>query len=326
MDILNCDNCNIQFTKRSANVKYERKKGQKTFFCSRECRCLYIKKKQVTLNCYFCEKEFKKDEKAHNRGLRKERNKFYCSQRCANRDRKSSEKTKEKISIKLKEFYKNNDHHSKQKRIDKVCPICLTEFSVSNCYKHRIYCSKACCNSDTEYLYKNKANTGGYRKGSGRSIGGWYKGIYCDSTYELVYLIYCMDHCIDIKRCEMMFEYGNEGKTYNPDFIVNNCIIEIKGYMTEEVKTKAKSVPKKYEYKILTKDKLLKEFDYVKRKYNKTSNKIKELYDDYKPTYEYKCSTCDVVFFTDRMRKTTSVFCSRKCCGKFKNKTKIVKR
>lgn len=27
---------------------------------------------------------------------------------------------------------------------------------------------------------------GGYRKGSGRSKHGYYKGIYCGSTYELL--------------------------------------------------------------------------------------------------------------------------------------------
>jgi hypothetical protein len=41
---------------------------------------------------------------------------------------------------------------------------------------------------------------GGYVKGSGRGKKGWYKGFFCDSSYELAYLIYCLDHQINIKR------------------------------------------------------------------------------------------------------------------------------
>ena len=47
---------------------------------------------------------------------------------------------------------------------------------------------------------KAKLNNGGYRQGSGRGKKGWYKGFFCDSSWELAYVIYCLDHNIDIKR------------------------------------------------------------------------------------------------------------------------------
>lgn len=324
MDILECDNCNNEFIKRSASVKYEKKKGQKTFFCSKECRWLYIKKKVVSLKCSHCEKEFEKDEKDYNKSLRKGKDNFYCSITCANKDRIMSEETKEKIATKLSAYYQIHEQKNKQVKTNLLCPICDNNFEVTECDKNRTYCSKVCSNNDTDFKYKNKPS-GGYRKGSGRSLGGWYKGIYCDSTYELTYLIYCLDHNISIKRCTEKFEYG-EGKTYNPDFIVGDTIIEIKGYVTEEVYTKADSVPDNINYKILTKDLMKKEFEYIKSKYNKTGTSISELYDNYKPKYIYKCNTCEKDFSVYRARKSEKVYCSRSCSGKSKHSTTKLKR
>jgi len=42
---------------------------------------------------------------------------------------------------------------------------------------------------------------GGYRKNAGHSKKGWYKGIWCDSSWELAFLIYHLDHNLSIKRC-----------------------------------------------------------------------------------------------------------------------------
>ena len=130
---------------------------------------------------------------------------------------------------------------------------------------------------------KISLNGGGYRKGSGRGKHGYYKGIYCDSTYELAYLIYCLDHNIDIKRCNETFEYEYEGKIhkYTPDFIVENTIIEIKGQYVDLVDVKAESVDKPY--RILYKEDLQEVFEYVaktyNKKYDKSGNNFYELYD-----------------------------------------------
>lgn len=47
------------------------------------------------------------------------------------------------------------------------------------------------------------------------------------------------------------------------------------------------------------------------------NNKYYVLYDGYKPTYTYICSTCGKEFKRDRLIKTNKKFCSRSCAGKF---------
>ena len=54
---------------------------------------------------------------------------------------------------------------------------------------------------------KNNPKVGGLRKGSGRGKKGHYKGLYCDSTYELIWTIYCLDHSINFKRCSKSYSY-----------------------------------------------------------------------------------------------------------------------
>ena len=46
---------------------------------------------------------------------------------------------------------------------------------------------------------------------TGRGRKGYYKGFYCASTYELAYVIYCLDHNIQIERCKEYFEYEYQG-------------------------------------------------------------------------------------------------------------------
>lgn len=124
---------------------------------------------------------------------------------------------------------------------------------------------------------------GGYVKGSGRGKKGWYNGFWCDSTYELAYLIYCLDHNIDIKRNHDRFQYELNGKMYKyiPDFIVDNTYIEIKGYHTTLVDIKVSCVSKPI--KILEGKDLDYVFQYIKQQYNKEKDKnIHELYNGIK--------------------------------------------
>jgi len=46
----------------------------------------------------------------------------------------------------------------------------------------------------------NRVSVGGLRNGSGRSKSGYYKEIYCGSTYELCWVIYNLDHNISFSR------------------------------------------------------------------------------------------------------------------------------
>lgn len=81
---------------------------------------------------------------------------------------------------------------------------------------------------------------GGYQQGSGRGKKGWYKGYFCDSSWELAFVIYCLDHNMHIERNteKRQYTYNNKTKNYIPDFIVESKLVEIKGYKTDEWKAK----------------------------------------------------------------------------------------
>ena len=41
---------------------------------------------------------------------------------------------------------------------------------------------------------------------------GYYKGIYCSSSYELIFLLYCEKHNIKVERCKITFTYNYKHK------------------------------------------------------------------------------------------------------------------
>jgi len=107
---------------------------------------------------------------------------------------------------------------------------------------------------------------GGYVKGSGRGKKGWYKGFFCDSSWELAYVIYCLDHGINIQRNTEKRTYVYEGKerNYIPDFIVEGELVEIKGYKTEQWLAKLKA---NQDVKVLYEKDLQDVLTYVKLNY-----------------------------------------------------------
>lgn len=127
---------------------------------------------------------------------------------------------------------------------------------------------------------KNNPNAGGLRKNSGTGKKGIYKGYYCDSTYELVYVIYNIDHNIKFNRNTYYYEYFWEGvkHKYYPDFILSDgTLIEIKGYMTDKVKCKLDSV-KDRKITLLLRDDLEYAFNYVRDNYKYV--KLTDLYEN----------------------------------------------
>lgn len=92
---------------------------------------------------------------------------------------------------------------------------------------------------------KAKIKNGGYRQGSGRGKKGWYKGIFCDSSWELAFVLWCELNAINLERNTQRFDYKFESKTYKylPDFIIDNKFIEIKGYLSPRNIEKIKQFP-----------------------------------------------------------------------------------
>lgn len=119
---------------------------------------------------------------------------------------------------------------------------------------------------------------GGYQKGSGRGKSGWYRGYYCDSSYELAWVIYNLDHDITFKRntTKFPYEYNNKQLRWIPDFINEAGIfVEIKGYMTDQVKAKLKDFP--YKIEVLMEKDLTDVFKYVINKHGKDFTKLYEV-------------------------------------------------
>lgn len=116
---------------------------------------------------------------------------------------------------------------------------------------------------------------GGYIQGSGRGKKGWYKGFFCDSSWELAYVIYCLDHNKNILRNKEKREYtfNDEIKNYIPDFIVDGQLIEIKGYKTKQWEAKLKANP---DIQVLYEEDLIDVLTYVKNKYG---NNFIDLYE-----------------------------------------------
>lgn len=93
--------------------------------------------------------------------------------------------------------------------------------------------------------YAMKAH-GGYRRGSGRGKCGWYCGFWLDSSWELAFLLYCLDNDILIQRNQKRFqyEYQEQIHEYIPDFLISGEVYyEIKGYYTDQVQAKIEQFP-----------------------------------------------------------------------------------
>ncbi len=183
----------------------------------------------------------------------------YCSLKCRN-SRTFSEESKLKKSVANKGNVPWNTGNF-WKTIVSKCLYCGDDIMhwVSTPKKYHAECWKKCA--------------GGNRKGSGRGKHGWYKGIWCDSSYELAWVIYQLDHNIPFTRNTQSYEYTFNKKQYQyyPDFIQDGKIIEIKGFVNEQTLAKIKSVPNLI---VLMRDDLRKEFDYVIRKYGKDFIKL----------------------------------------------------
>lgn len=203
-----------------------------------------------------------------------------------------------------------------------ICQICSQQIP----YKRRTKktCSPECLQ---EFRRRHKellrniphTNNGGFREGSGRGKSGWFSGIFCSSTYELAYVIYCLDHQIQISRNTQSWEYFNPstGKVskYYPDFIVGGSdIIEIKGYPSPIVDAKIKAVRDSgHPIQILYTEDLKEVFAYVQMKTGLTLNSIPTLYEKTKNKHSFTCKFCKAQY--EHVNKN-SVFCSQSCAGK----------
>lgn len=226
--------------------------------------------KHFTVKCYKCCNSFDIKEYDVNKPKKE---KYFCSRSCAN-SRTHSDKTKLKISITAKNSEKvklANKINAKQKR-SKIIIV------VSNC----LYCNGEIMHKQYKPRKYHKECwlkcSGGLQQGSSRGKCGWYKGYWCDSSYELAWIIYQLDHNINFKRNLDGFEYifNDKKHKYYPDFILeNDSYVEIKNYKSELTNAKLAYFPHKIE--VLYKDEMNKEIlPYVITNYGKDFIKLYE--------------------------------------------------
>ena len=275
-----CDVCGQKYLAFEKDWKYAEKKGRK-HCCSQSCQ-IQLRKNGKIVKCCCCGKEFYRSKK----DLREDEI-YYCSQECAhkciNHGHQHTDEEKKKISDSLKQFCQTDEFQEvkknkklKSSKIKKVCPICHEEFQVFPYNKKRIFCSRKCYLKDKDFQFKKKV-PGGIRKGSSRAYKGWYKGYYCDSSWELAYVIYNIEHGVFFERNLQGFEYEYNGEKhlFYPDFkLEDGSYVEVKGYMGEQNEIKIKSFRNKIE--ILGRKEIRPYLDYAKSKYGKDFIKLYE--------------------------------------------------
>ena len=192
----------------------------------------------------------------------------FCSRACAN-SRIRTEELKRRLS---KLFSKT------EKRFCKDCGKPLdsrnsTGFCKDCCRKHRM------TDELKEKLRKTSkaARCGGYREKSGTIYSGWYKGFYCNSRWELAFVIYNLDHEIEFERNKIGFEYVSNGEIhkYYPDFKIGDTYYEIKGRRNNRWDEKLRTF--KYPLIVLYRKEMQKYLKYVYQKYG--TKRIEMLYE-----------------------------------------------
>jgi len=263
----NCKICNKKFDKHQSlgahmvsmhNEKFRKRKRFKTIIISKRCiKCskkFKVKRSKYVKNNIF---NIRKDEKQ------------FCSHKCAN-SHKHTTKSRNKISEKMKKLRKG----AANKKVDRYCSSCKIKISA---YNKSGLCQ--CCLGKTESFRKRvslavKGKTGGLRNGGGRGKQGWYKGYFCNSSWELAYVVLNIEHNIKFFRNKKGFKYKYEGKIFNyyPDFVENNTYIEIKGFDT--AKTLAKRKNFKHDLRVISKNEIVPYIEYVVNKYGKDYIKL----------------------------------------------------
>jgi hypothetical protein len=235
--------------------------------------------KTFTVNCTKCGKSF--EIKEYNVYFPK-KDKYFCSRSCANK-RIYSEELKLKLSNSAKnsekvkianiingESRKGLHFGGRKRQIERVISKCL-------------YCGKDIEHKKNEPRKYHKECwlkcSGGIKCGSSRGKSGWYKGYWCDSSYELAWIMYSIDHNIEFKRNLEGFDYIYNGKNHKfyPDFIKKDGLyIEIKNYKSDLTDAKLKFFTKKI--KILYKEDIKKKIlPYIIKKYGKDFIRLYEL-------------------------------------------------
>lgn len=164
----------------------------------------------------------------------------FCSRSCAN-TRKLTIETKQKIAKSCTNkvyIRKNKVCGANVKSRISICEVCKHEFVLNRKENGRWPSGRFCSDKCRAESYHAKQHItskkcGGYKPHGGKGKRGWYKGYWCDSSWELAWVIYNLDHGIKFERNTIGFPYqfNNEMHKYHPDFkLSDGSFVEIKGW------------------------------------------------------------------------------------------------
>lgn len=281
--LINCHYCNKEFSKNLYQYNRYNKKHGYRFFCTKECNKLFNKHQGLleinknvevyNLNpkkCLNCNVIIEYDKRVNN----------YCSRKCGaihtqinGGHCKWSEEDKKRIREQSKKNpYFNGTivpQRTKNFILSKNCLNCNNLFTPI--HDKRKCCSRACYRIWIKNSGYMKGKGGGFREKSGRGKQGWYKGYFCNSSWELAWVIYNLENNISFIRNKDGFKYIFENKEYKfyPDFYLpnENKYIEIKGYKSSKYDSKVSQFP--YKIDTLYKKDMDKYIDYTIKKYGK---------------------------------------------------------
>ena len=131
----------------------------------------------------------------------------------------------------------------------------------------------------SEETKRKLAKHGGIRSHSGWGKQGRYHGFWCNSTWELAWIIYQEEHGVKFEKYYGYFDYTFKGVNhkYYPDFqLEDGTIVELKGYNSEQWQAKLASVPSDKKILVLYKKDMKPILEYVINKYDKN---IENLYE-----------------------------------------------
>ena len=132
--------------------------------------------------------------------------------------------------------------------------------------------SRSCCKRIHKGKKQKKKRISSYR--------GYYKGIKCDSRWELAFLIYHLDKGKTVVRCDKFFTYkiGLKEHKYFPDFMIGKTIIEVKGKWKKNLQVKLQCVISAgYTIKLIDEKKIKPYLKYCYKKFG--TEHLEKLYD-----------------------------------------------
>lgn len=273
-----CLHCGSPVKNKFCNVScqnYYQKKGKKLNDESIRKRSETNKQKWITLktDCFTCNSSVEIKQYSEE-NLKKDR--YFCSRKCSNVYASNVNKDQ-----RLKKLSLSMTGNPKVIEASKKAGLVMKKISESKKVDVEcLYCKESIKNASQKRKYHKECWTkisGGIRKGSSRGKSGWYKGYWCDSSYELAYVIYNIDHNIVFERNLEGFEYVFKDKIrkFYPDFISEGSYVEIKNFRSEETNAKISQFP--HQINIFYKEYVLEIFiPYVVLKYGKDFIKLYE--------------------------------------------------